>query len=38
MSQNMIALKRQLMQSKLSVLMSSIKFVKWEATGGQKFH
>ena len=27
MSQNMIALKRQLMQSKLSVLMPSIKFV-----------
>ena len=38
MSQNMIALKRQLIQSKLSVLMPSIKFVKWGATGGQKFH
>jgi len=34
MSQNMIALKRQLIQSKLSVLMPSIKFVKWGATGG----
>ena len=30
MSQNMIALKRQLMQSKLSVLMPR----KWGATGG----
>ena len=35
MSQNMIALKRQLMQSKLSVLQMPR---KWGAIGGQKFH
>jgi len=37
MSQNMIALKRQLMQSKLSVLMPSFKFFKWGAQGVRNF-
>ena len=36
MSQNMIALKRQLMQSKLSVLMPSIKFVNNSQVGGHR--
>jgi len=35
MSQNMIALKRQLTQSKLSVLMPSIKFVKGGRGGAE---